>query len=92
MHIHKNNLLKQGVSEEEVDQITKANSQDGKVDFVLKFCVKATKSPHHILDADFEILRGFHYSDEDILEILTVMEMYTGYNKIIVALDLQIDD
>jgi hypothetical protein len=32
------------------------------------------------------------HTEEDILEILTVMEMYTGYNKIIVALDLQPED
>ncbi len=92
VNIHRNNLLKQGLSEEEVKQIINATSKNEKIDFVLKFCVKATKNPDKISDFDFEVLRKFEYSDEDILEMLTTMEMYTGYNKIIVALDLQIDD
>ncbi|MFH1188203.1 MAG: peroxidase-related enzyme [bacterium] len=90
--IHKNNLLKQGFSEDEVNQIMESNSKDEKIDFILKFCVKATKDPRQVNNSDFEQLRNFGYSDEDILEILTTMEMYTGYNKIIVALDLQLDD
>ena len=92
VNIHKKNLLKQGFSEKDVNQIQEANSEDEKIDFILKFCVKATKTPHKITDSDFLVLRDFNYSDEDILEVLTVMEMFTGYNKIIVALDLQSDD
>ncbi len=92
VNIHQNNLAKQGFSKEEIEQIAKANSKDKKIDFVLKFCVQATKNPHKISNADFDTLKSFNYSDQDILEMLTVMEMYTGYNKIIVALDLQIND
>ena len=90
--IHRNNLLKQEFSETVVDQIMEANSDDEKIDFILKFCVKATKNPHKISDADFDQLHLYGYTDEDILEMLTVMEMYTGYNKIIVALGLQVGD
>jgi len=92
VNIHQTNLLKQGFSKKDIKQITEAKYKDKKIDFILKFCVKATKNPEQISDFDFETLREFKYSDEDILEILTVMEMYTGYNKIIIALDLQIDD
>ncbi len=92
VNIHKNNLLKQGFTEEDVTLIGSAGSNDDKTDFVLKFCVKATRNPQLVTDCDFEILHDFEYSDEDILEMLTVMEMYTGYNKIIVALGLQIED
>ena len=52
----------------------------------------ATKAPQKLTDADFSRLRELGYSDDDLLEMLTVMEMYTGYNKIIVALDLKLDD
>jgi len=90
--IHQNNLLKQGFSQKDIDQIKEAKSKDKKIDFILKFCVQATKNPHQISDNDFKTLRNFNYSDEDILEILTTMEMYTGYNKIIVALDLKLND
>lgn len=92
INIHKNNLIKQEFSEVEVEKITNASSSDSVLDFVLKLCVKATKNPEKVTDADFAKLRSFDYSDEDILEILTVMEMYTGYNKIIVALNLQIEN
>jgi alkylhydroperoxidase family enzyme len=50
------------------------------------------KEPEKLTDADFERLKDLGHTEEDILEILTVMEMYTGYNKIIVALDLQPED
>jgi len=92
VNIHQTNLLKQGFTEDDVNKMMKAESKDEKTDFILKFCVKATKNPEQISESDFKTLREFDYSDEDILEILTVMEMYTGYNKIIVALDLQVDD
>lgn len=90
--IHASNLLKQEFSETEVEAIQNASSSDAKTDFILKFAVKASKTPHEIADCDFSQLKAFGYSEEDILEILTVMEMYTGYNKIIVALGLQIED
>ncbi len=60
--------------------------------FVLNFCRTATKNPETITDEDFTKLKEYWYSDEDILEILTVMEMYTWYNKIIISLWLKIED
>lgn len=92
VNIHSNNLLKQEFSVEEVEKIKKAASSEAQIDFILKLCVKATKTPHEITDSDFETLHNFGYSDNDIVEILTVMEMYTGYNKIIIALGLEVDD
>ena len=90
--IHRRNLAAKNFSETEIGKIERAESTDKKTDFILKFCVTATKTPAKISDADFAKLREFGFSDEEILEILTTMEMYTGYNKIIVSLDLQIDD
>ena len=92
VNIHKNNLLNQDFTEEETEKIRHAKSMDKKTGFILKLMVKATKRPHKVRNEDFEKLRQFGYNDEDILEMLTVMEMYTGYNKIIVALNLQSDD
>lgn len=92
VNIHKNNLIAQDFTEQQTDAIMQAESNDDRIDFILKFCVKATQHPHHISDNDFKQLHEFHYNDEDILEILTVMEMYTGYNKIIVALGLKTND
>lgn len=90
--IHKSNLEKLGVSLNEIDAIETGEVDDPKLNFVLKFVSVATKNPENISEKDFETLKSFHYSEEDIVEILTVMEMYTGYNKIIVALGLQPGD
>ena len=90
--IHKENLEKLGVTPAEIDAIEAGESADPKLTYVLNFVSTATKNPEQLSDSDFDKLRGFDYSEEDILEILTVMEMYTGYNKIIVALGLQVDD
>jgi uncharacterized peroxidase-related enzyme len=90
--IHRSNLTKQGFNQEVINQVENASSPDEKVDMTLKFAVQASRDPHALIDADFEELKNFGYSEEDILEILTVMEMYTGYNKIITALGIKPGD
>ncbi len=90
--IHKGNLEKLGVSSLEIEAIEKGAVDEERLNFVLQFVSIATKEPEKLTDSDFHQLKEFEYSDKDIVEILTVMEMYTGYNKIIVALNLQPDD
>lgn len=92
LSIHKRNLEKLGMNAQEIEAIERGEVADPKLNFILKFVSTATKEPEKLTDSDFERLKAFDYSEEDILEILTVMEMYTGYNKIIVALDLQSED
>jgi uncharacterized peroxidase-related enzyme len=90
--IHTKNLEKLGMNLNEIQNIVKGEVKDEKLNFVLKFVTTATKNPSQITDNDFTKLKEYGYSEEDIVEILTVMEMYTGYNKIIVALGLQQED
>lgn len=90
--IHRGNLEKLGLDALQIDKIESGEVEDKKLQLVLDFVSTATKSPEKLTDQDFVSLKDFDYSEEDILEILTVMEMYTGYNKIIVALDLQHDE
>jgi uncharacterized peroxidase-related enzyme len=85
---HTKTLKNEGFSDEEIGRIMKGESEDEKIDFVLKFCLKATKNPEEVTDEDLKALRDFGYGDEEILEILAVMEMYTGLNKMLVILDL----
>jgi uncharacterized peroxidase-related enzyme len=92
LSIHRGNLQKLEVALAEIDAIETGEVSDAKLNFVLQFACTATKNPEKITDADFTKLKSFGYGEEDILEILTVMEMYTGYNKIIVALGLQPED
>lgn len=92
MTIHGQNLEKLGFSMNDIKEIELGEVADSKLNYILKFVTTATKNPSEITDDDFEQLKNYGYSEEDILEMLTVMEMYTGYNKIIVALGLQIED
>ncbi len=87
--IHRANLGKLGVDAKTIDAIENGKTDDPKLSTVLDFVSTATKEPQNLSSSDFSKLKTFGFSEEDILEILTVMEMYTGYNKIIVALDLQ---
>lgn len=90
--IHRKNLEKQGFSPEAVNGVAQAKSEDPRIEAVLKFAVQSTKDPHRLTDRDFVNLKELGYSEEDILEILTTMEMYTGYNKIITALGITPED
>jgi uncharacterized peroxidase-related enzyme len=90
--IHRGNLEKLGVPKQHIDGIEAGEVSDPKLGLVLEFAGIATKNPEKLSDGHFEKLKGFGYTEEDILEILAVMEMYTGYNKIIVALGLQPED
>lgn len=92
MNIHKQNLEKLGQSAELIRDIELNRVSDEKMALVLRFVSTATKAPATLTDDDFEQLKNQCYSEEDILEMLTVMEMYTGYNKIIVALGLKPED
>jgi uncharacterized peroxidase-related enzyme len=93
MTIHKQNLEKLGQTDERILNIEKCEVvDDEKLQLVLRFVSIATKTPAELTDDDFDQLKQNGFSEEDILEMLTVMEMYTGYNKIIVALGLKIED
>jgi uncharacterized peroxidase-related enzyme len=92
LEIHKGNLEKLEVPQNKIEQIEQGTPNDSKLRFVLQFVSTATKEPEKLTEDDFKTLRSLGCDDNDILEILIVMEMYTGYNKTIVALDLQPDD
>ncbi len=92
IEVHSDKLQKQGVSPEEIEKITTGSSSDEKTNTVLSFCLQADSQPKALTDADFEKLKEFGFSESDILEILTVMEMYSGYSKMITALDLKKTD
>lgn len=86
--IHRKNLAKQGFSPEAIDEIAQGRSHEPRITAALIFSAQATKDPHALTDGDFDMLNILGYSEEDLLEILTTMEMYTGYNKIITALGI----
>lgn len=89
LNIHSGNLINLGFSEEEVKAVSNGDVRDKKANKVLHFVTMASIYPHQITRLDYTELNDFGYSEEDILEMLTVMEMYTGYNKILIALGIK---
>lgn len=87
--IHCENLVGMGISEEEIEAVTNGKVKDVKLKKVLSFVTLASIYPHKITKLDYNELYDFGYSEVDILEMLTVMEMYTGYNKILIALGIK---
>lgn len=88
LNIHSKNLINLGLSEDEVKAVSYGDVKDEKTNKVLHFVTLASIYPHQINRLHYTELHDFDYSEEDILEMLTVMEMYTGYNKIIIALGI----
>lgn len=89
LNIHCGNLAKLGLTEKEIEAVTNGVVENPKTKKVLHFVTMASIYPHKITRLDYNDLFNFGYNDEDILEMLTVMEMYTGYNKILVALGIK---
>lgn len=90
--VHSQILEKMGVNPYEIRGMVYGEVTDEKLQFVLQFVSIAAKDPAQLREDDFESLRQLGYSDTDILEMLTVMEMITGLNKLVIALDLQPED
>ncbi len=64
-----------GVEAEQIEAIEAGEVEDPKLNLVLQFVSVATKEPEKLTDEDFTRLKEYGYSEKDILEILTVMEM-----------------
>lgn len=81
-------------SKERIDVLTKniekseMSSRDRKI---LQYVRKATLTPHRITDSETDELKSLGMTDSQIVEILGVMELFTGYNKFLDALAVEID-
>lgn len=92
LNIHCENLAKLGFTEGEIEAVTNGQIKEAKLNKILQFVTLASIYPHKITRHDYNELYDFGYTEEDVLEMLTVMEMYTGYNKILVALGIKTFD
>lgn len=83
-----------GFSQERIDDLTKniespeITPRDKKI---LEYARKATLTPHKITDSETDELKSLGMTDSQIVEILGVMELFTGYNKFLDALAVEID-
>jgi len=78
-----------GFSQERIDDLTKniespeITSRDKKI---LEYVRKATLTPHMITDSETDVLKNLDLTASQIVEILGVMELFTGYNKFLDSL------
>lgn len=91
---HSMALEMMGFSKERIDALTKniekaeMSPRDRKI---LQYAKKATLTPHKITDRETDELKSLGLTDSQIVEILGVMELFTGYNKFLDALAVEID-
>jgi uncharacterized peroxidase-related enzyme len=83
-----------GVSEDEVfainEDLEKTSFTD-KEKALITFARQANLAPLEVRDEEFKRLKDAGASDGEILEALGVMEIFTGFNKILDALQVEID-
>lgn len=58
---------------------------------VLRLAVKSTKEPAAITDAEIAGLRGLGYDDAQIVEIFSVVDLFTSFNRFLDTLGIPID-
>lgn len=90
---HSAALKRLGVPEEKVTALLGDLGKAGlseKERALLEFTRQASVDPHQVTDEDVRRLREL-FSDAEIIEALGVMEVYTGFNKFLDCLDVEID-
>lgn len=58
---------------------------------LLRLAVKSTKEPAAITDADIAELRGLGYDDGQIVEMFSVVDLFTSFNRFLDTLGIPID-
>ncbi len=86
---HSMSLQMMGFSQERIDDLTKnienpeITPRDKKI---LEYVRKATLTPHKITDTETDEIKSLGLTDSQIVEVLGVMELFTGYNKFLDSL------
>jgi len=91
---HETALRAIGVSSEEI-QIINSNLEqadfDAKEIALIAFARKANTAPLKVTDEEMQNLRDLGADDAEIIEVLGVMELFTGFNKFLDSLQVEID-
>tara|TARA_B100000959_G_scaffold285739_1_gene361511 strand:+ start:2864 stop:3394 length:531 start_codon:yes stop_codon:yes gene_type:complete len=91
---HTASLKSIGISDEEIRNI---NEDLDKAEFsrkeklLIRFARKANSEPLKITDEEFQKLRELSASEGEIVEALGVMELFTGFNKFLDSLQIDVD-
>jgi len=91
---HTGALKSIGISDEEIkaiEQDVENADFNAKEKALIGFARKANLEPLRISEPDFQSLRQTGASDGEIIEALGVMEIFTGFNKFLDSLQIDID-
>ena len=83
-----------GISDEEIriiEQDPENADFSAKEKALIGFARKANLEPLRVSDTEFQSLRQTGASDAEIIEALGVMEIFTGFNKFLDSLQVDID-
>ena len=87
-------LRQLGFTKESIDALVKNVSAVGfepKEQKILELARKSTRDANSVTDQDIEELRRLGWSESEIVEAQGVMELYTGFNKFLDSLAVDID-
>jgi len=87
-------LQQLGFSRQSIDALLKNMGGAGfesKEKKLLEIAQKSTKDANSVTDNDIEELRKLGWSDSEIVEAQGVMELFTGFNKFLDSLGVDID-
>ncbi len=87
-------LQQLGFSRESIDALVKNLKESGfqpKDQKILEVARKSTKDANSVTDQDIAELRKAGWSDSEIVEAQGVMELFTGFNKFLDSLAVDID-
>lgn len=87
-------LRQLGFTKESIDALVKNVSAEGfepKEQKILELARKSTRDANSVTDQDIEELRRLGWSESEIVEAQGVMELFTGLNKFLDSLAVDID-
>lgn len=87
-------LQQLGFSRERIEALLKNLEGTGfqpKEQRILELARKSTRDPTDVTDQDIEEIRKLGWSDSEIVEAQGVMELFTGFNKFLDSLAVDID-
>lgn len=83
-----------GVSEEEIAALEEDLQKAGfspKEEALMQFARRANLAPREVTEPEFQVLRQLGATDAEVVETLGVMELFTGFNKFLDTLQVDID-
>jgi uncharacterized peroxidase-related enzyme len=58
---------------------------------ILNFAVQSTTNPHQISDAKFNQIKELGFTDAEIVELVSVIDLFTSFNIFLDTLDVELD-